>query len=925
MAKRHTKNEKKTKTNNSNDEKVEKVNFFKNKRNEKWLIIALILIAIGVSTIFRMYPADLPITEKWAEDSIRNQISSQVNNQISSQYPNLPATQRQQLINEEIDKLIAAQQEDYNKQVEQTSNYFKSQLQNEEGHTYLLAIDPYVWYSQAQNIEKNGFQWDEIVDGKQSFSLRNGREARVTTYNLHPALGVKIHKIGSIINKQFTLQRSMFILPVIIISLAIIFAFFLARKIGGNVAGFVAGLIIALNTALLGRTPAGFSDTDAYIIMFPLLISWAMLEALTTKQIKQKIIWTSIAAIATIAFKYTWGNWWYIGSLLIGVLGVHFIYSLIINKEWKKYSTKNFKQNVLKTTSGQTILLGIGFLLVAGLLLAITGMGQANGNSIITNIFEPTKQILSGPLMALNVKNVASGSNIWPNVLTTVAELNAGSWAQVIASVGGKVFFIIGLLGVLLTFFLKTESGKPEVRYAALVTFWFLGIAIMGVIAARFIALLAAPFAIAFGAFFGILWTKGSDWIKESMQIPKLMTQIVLVVIILVLFITPIKSANAIAMNEVPSMNDGWVKSLTAIKNDADDGIITSWWDFGHWFVNVAERRVTFDGGDQGKRIYWVGKSLMTENPEENKAILRMLNCGQNKGYERILEYTNNSYLATKKINEIIYQTKEEATTNLQSIGLNQEEINSVLEKTHCSDEELLPQYYIASQDMVGKGGVWAHFGSWDFDKAFVYNTFNNNKYEKAMQILLEKSPYTEDELNDMYYEINTLVDNRAVDTWISPWPSYVTASAKTCQETETEYTCNINQVIGQQQGGQVVMEKATIPKANPLNTKITIGLYNGNQKVGDGNSLIPKEVSITTEEKSDTYQLSGSTLDYELAIAKTPKGIKAIISDTVMGTGTFTRLFFFEGVGMDDYKVLSDVTDFTGQRIIVYKVNLNS
>ncbi|MBN1175970.1 hypothetical protein JXA48_04975 [Candidatus Woesearchaeota archaeon] len=925
MAKRHTKHEKKQKTNNSTEEsKTGKVNFFKNKQNEKWLIVVLILVAIGLSTFFRMYPSDLPATDKWAEDSIKNQISSQVSSQVSSQYPNLPTAQKQQLINEEVDKVITAQKEDYNKQVEQTSKYFKSQLQDENDNTYLLAIDPYLWYSQAKNIEANGFQGDEIVDGKQSFSLRNGREARPTGFSIHPALGVLVHKIGSIFNKDFTLQRAMFILPVILISLAIIFAFFLARKIGGNVAGFVAGLAIALNTALLGRTPAGFSDTDSYIIMFPLLIAWTALEAMTAKDIKQKMIWTSISAIGIVLFRYSWSYWWYIGSLLLGVLGVHFIYSLIINKEWNKYNSKNFKE-ITKTSGGQAIIVGISFLLISGLILAIVGLTSVSNNSFVQNIFEPTKQMLAGPIMALHIKNVATGSNIWPNVLTTVAELNAGSWAQVIASVGGKVLFTIGLLGVLLTFFIKTESGKPEIRYAALLTFWFIGIAIMGVIASRFIALLAAPFAIAFGVFFGILWTKGSVWIKKSMQIPKIATQITLIVLILILFIAPIKSANAVAIGEVPSMNDAWYNSLTTIKNDTNDGIITSWWDFGHWFVNVAETRVTFDGGDQGKRIYWVGKSLMTENLTENKAILRMLNCGQNKGYERIFEYTNNSYLASKKINEIIYQTKDEAKANLLGIGLSESEANSVLEKTHCDDSELLDQYYITSQDMVGKAGVWAHFGSWDFDKAFVYNTFKNKPYDKALQILLEQSPYDEDTLNNMYYEINTLADSRSVDSWISPWPNYVTANAKSCKETATEYTCSINQVIGQQQGGQVVMETATIPKNNPLNTKISIGLYNGNQKVGSGDSLVPKEVSIITEEETKTYQIPSSTLDYELAVANTPKGVKAIISDTVMGTGAFTRLFFFEGVGMKGYEVLSDITDFTGQRIIVYKVNLSS
>ena len=923
MAKKHKRHEKSKET---NEQKNEKINFFNNKKNEKWLIITLIIIAIGISTFFRMYPTTLPITNDWAANSLQNQIASQVSNQINAQYPNLPTAQKQQLINEQVAKVIEAQKDDFDKQIEQTSEYFKSQLQDENGNTYLLAIDPYLWYTEARNIENNGHPGTEITEeGKYNLELRNGREERATSFSLNPLVGVLIHKIGLVFNKNYLLQEAMFIIPVIIIGLAIIFAFFLARKIGGNLAGFVAGLAVGLNTSLLGRTPAGFSDTDAYIIMFPLLVGWLMLEAMTTKNLKKQLGLTALAAVALALFKSTWGSWWYIGSLLIGVMGIYFIYSLIINKEWKKWKT-NFKKQILKTKSGQTIIIGISFLIMTGFFVAITGLAQTNEvNSFSENLMMPAKIMIIGPLGALSVKSVASGSHIWPNVLTTVAELNAGSWKQVIASVGGKLFFTIGILGVLLTFFLKTEDKKTEIRYAALLIFWFIGISAMGVVAARFIALLAAPFAIAFGVFFGISWTKGSKWIEKQMDLPKIITKIAILLVLVFLMVTPITTAKQVARNEVPSMNDEWFNSLTAIKDNCTDGVITSWWDFGHWFVNIAERKVTFDGGDQGKRIYWVGKSLMEENQTENKAILRMLNCGQNKGYELIDEYTNNSYLASKIINKIIYENKTEAKKQLQKIGLNEEEINTILEKTHCSNDELLDQYYIASQDMVGKSGVWSHFGSWNFDKAFVYNTFKNNDYDKAMNILLNETDYTEDQLVEMNYEINTLANNRAVDSWISPWPNYVTTSAKSCKETETEYICTLNQVINNQQNGQVRMEQAIVPKTNPENTIIKIGLYNGNQKVGSGADIIPKEVSILTNNNTKTFELDGSTLPYELSIAKTTKGIKAIMADPAIGSGTFTRLFFFEGIGMDGYEVLSDVTDFTGQRIIVYKVDLTN
>ena len=37
-------------------------------------------------------------------------------------------------------------------------------------------------------------------------------------------------------------------------------------------------------------------------------------------------------------------------------------------------------------------------------------------------------------------------------------------------------------------------------------------------------------------------------------------------------------------------MNDAWYDTLSKIRNEApQDIVITSWWDFGHWFKAVAD------------------------------------------------------------------------------------------------------------------------------------------------------------------------------------------------------------------------------------------------------------------------------------------------------------------------------------------------
>jgi hypothetical protein len=70
-------------------------------RNKAWLMVILILIPIFFSVYFRMYSYYLPVTDDWAFNNIYNSVRSQVSGQINQQYPNLPAPNKNQLIDEQ--------------------------------------------------------------------------------------------------------------------------------------------------------------------------------------------------------------------------------------------------------------------------------------------------------------------------------------------------------------------------------------------------------------------------------------------------------------------------------------------------------------------------------------------------------------------------------------------------------------------------------------------------------------------------------------------------------------------------------------------------------------------------------------------------------------------------------------------------------
>ncbi len=132
--------------------------FFK---GNKWAVpVLLILVAVFFSTFLRMYPADLPVTDEWAESSVHNYYKNQIERQVSQQYPNLPAENKQALINDNLNELLKSRKDEVEAQIKGTADQFRSRLQytaeNGKEYTYLLAIDPWLWYGYGKNYLECG-------------------------------------------------------------------------------------------------------------------------------------------------------------------------------------------------------------------------------------------------------------------------------------------------------------------------------------------------------------------------------------------------------------------------------------------------------------------------------------------------------------------------------------------------------------------------------------------------------------------------------------------------------------------------------------------------------------------------------------------------------------------------------------------------
>jgi len=899
--------------------------------------LILLLIPIFLSIFLRVQPAYLPITDNWATDTVINNLRSQISSQISQQYPNLPSQNKNKLIEDQLQKVLQEQKSQIDQQIKATSNFFKSYLQDDTGLTYLPTIDPYYWLRFSENIIKNGHPGDEIRNGllwDNHMFAPIGRPMPPDMF--HAYFTAYLFKFLSFFNSGLSLATVAFYIPVLISALAVIPTFFITRKITSNFGGFVAATIVAIHPSFLVRTMGGIFDTDGYNVVFPLLITWIFIVALEAKNIKNNIILSAVGGLLVGIFSFTWGGWWYIFDFILASTVLYVAYYTFVHRKELIGNVANFaKKKAIKNS--------IAFLMIFFVVSALS-------TSLFVSFGHFTK-FYKNPTGFAKLKEVGI-TTIWPNVFTTVAEQNPASLKEVVNQVGlGKeLFFLIALMGVTITiiitkmerrnlwFVLGTlawyiiillfkvqnlntflilisipiiirliialweSDTEIDIKYAILLIFWFIATTYASTKGVRFTLLLVPAFAIGFGIALGEIYRYVSIWIIKGLQVNKYVSKTIVMVVLLLLLIPPYISARSTAKNMVSDFDDAWRISLERIKEDSKpNAIVNSWWDFGHWFKYWVDRAVTFDGTSQSSPpAHWIGKVLLTDDEELAIGILRMLDCGSREGFNAIAKLTNDGTKAIDIMYEIMPENKESARKILEK-QFSEDDTEKILELTHCQPPE---DYFITSGDMIGKSGVWAHFGSWDFERSLIYNTLKKEEYsnnlDKSVKFLQERFNYSKSEAEKLYNEVRSITTSEQANNWIAPWPSY--AGEVGCSKNEDILICGNNFIINltSKEAFAQSSQGMVHPKAVsfPTNEEIVVKEYN--------------ESLITLQNGRDLgFALIKQGEDYEL-----------LQMDADLTASMFTRMFYQEGIGLKYFKKFSDERSVFGSRVIVWKVD---
>jgi hypothetical protein len=494
----------------------------------------------------------------------------------------------------------------------------------------------------------------------------------------------------------------------------------------------------------------------------------------------------------------------------------------------------------------------------------------------------------------------------------------------------------LGLLalpvGGIIVFHVIDRNSTIDIGPALIMLVWFLAAIYATYSGVRFVLLLIPAFGIAVAAGVGRVYEWLSTYVSRELPGHRSFSYVLVFAIIAVLLILPVRAGHKTARSFVPTIDDAWWDGLTKIDNEAaKDAIISSWWDLGHWFKYVADRRVSADGTTQDTHIpRWLGLALVTPNEHEAMGTLRMLDCGSDAfpriegwdgAYGRVLKKTHDPLVAQQIVRALVaISDRAEARQYLTARGFTAAEQDSVLSRTHCDPPE---DYFITSGDMVANAEVWAHFGLWDFARAYVAQHSRAMPLQEAAADLQARFGMRRDEADKLYSDAKALTTESAINAFSAPAPKYYTGSWVACRPTTDNETivCPIGLTTGQGGSGDNVIESFTYNVSAPTSSEFSFATYQNGRKVQESGKVKPAELVVAAAKEMTTYPLNTTS---PIAALYDAVNQRVLLADPALASSMFTQLYYLDGRYSKHFVKFYDRTGLTGTRVLIWKVDWN-
>jgi hypothetical protein len=213
--------------------------------------------------------------------------------------------------------------------------------------------------------------------------------------------------------------------------------------------------------------------------------------------------------------------------------------------------------------------------------------------------------------------------------------------------------------------------------------------------------------------------------------------------------------------------------------------------------------------------------------------------------------------------------------------------------------------FLITSEDMVGKAGVWAHWGSWSFTKKYTYDNYQSLSSEQIAENIDENistiNQYVK-ELKDIQVqsEIQNIKKNDLVNRWFADYPSYIPI------QNQYKFSCqNNNNTLICQNG-------------------VTINMLTGDVTSQFGDNVKFNNMFYPTADKQLVKKSVGNG-NIDLLLIPSQTGFSLMMMQSPLGASQFTKMFYLNGFGQYYLKAFDSKQSVTGIKIKVFKAVWNA
>ena len=801
---------------------------------DKILSAFFVLACVAVVVWIRLLPWSLPAAGSLAETILERQLRGQIAPDIMRSEP---ADRWRDAIAAAVRGRLKSGGAEVAAARAKLASEIKSQLsfvgRDGRSYVYLGDYDSYVWLRNARNYLRHGTTCDVVLAGECRDTYGDAPVGYRMLYNrsLHIAAIVGVHRVATFFHPGYPLAASAFLVPVIVGALGVLPAFFIGRRLGGNIGGAVAALMISLDPAFLVRSVG--SDNDVWNVVMPLFIAGAIGTGLTAQAKAKAFGCAGLAGLTTGLFAAVWRGWLFTFLVVMAAALAWLILTFV-----RRLGREGLRRAA--TAADVRRLAG-----VAGLYYLSSGVFTWLAGA---PFFLPFN--ISAPLGS--ARGAARATAWWPVAYSTVSELSRPLPSDLAMFMGGTIVLLAGWLGLLClvlpqkrlkkrhlaiiiwtlalfaaryvwfgsdevwkTTFIaafaapfaaellyrawKNEPDETNDPVALLVLVWFFASLYLVFGGVRFLIFFAVPFGFAVGALAGRVRGALENAIGRLSVSNRALASVASGVVALAVALYPLQRGYATVASYYPAVNDAWWDSLVAIRrHSAADAIVNTWWDYGYWVKYAAERRVSSDGGSLATHVpHWLAKAFVASSDQESRGILRMLNCGSDTtplpegrygAFGKLSAMGLNDYRAYGFLTDLVKLDRASADRYLAERGFNAERRASLLASTHCAPAE---SFLVISKEMITKAEWWMTLGSWDVRRAYLAKRTRLLAESDALEDL-KRLGYRPADGKVLYDAVAGLKSQAEIDDFIAPPQRLIPTEWIPCREAAGGISCGI-------------------------------------------------------------------------------------------------------------------------------------